>query len=193
MANDLDIIGGTVASVDTTTYCVNADLEEEFGIATVNKWANLTGSMTDPEIAAAKDKQRLKAFDYCNSKLRGGAYETIPIPVDDRPEIISKVEAMVAGAFLLKKRPIAKEDDGAASVKALLKDADDLLRDIRRGFYVTDAAISRGMSFGDGITLCDHDCCLHQSQACYYGCACQCSDCQHFISQCLNVTIVNGA
>lgn len=171
---DVTIIGGNAVTVDTTTYCTNQDIYEEFGIATVNKWADLTGSYTSYEIEDAIDKSRLRAYDYCNARLRGGAYETIGIPVADRPAIIAKAEAMVAGAFLLKKRPIAKEDDGAASVKALLKDADAILRDIRRGFYFDDVAISRGMSVGDSVTNCTHS---HIGCDCYVGCVCDCYYC----------------
>lgn len=197
MSNELTLSDGVVASVETTTYCTNAQIEEEFGIATVNKAADLTGSMTDPEIEAQKDAQRLAAFDYCNSKLRGGAYETIPIAVADRPDIISKVEAIVAYVFLARKRPIGKDDDGAASLKSLMKEADSMLRDIRRGFYQNDVAISRGMTFGstissdsDSVCLCGGNCCNPYCYCNCPGCTCNVNRCEPYgTNHCYNVFI----
>lgn len=193
---DVIIIGGDVAELDTSTYCTNAQIEEEFGVATVNKAADLTGSMNSYEIEAQKNNQRLAAFDYCNARLRGGAYATLPIEVADRPDIISKAEAIVAYVFLARKRPIGKDDDGAASLKALMKEADSILRDIRRGFYQNDVAISRGMTFGatvesdDSSCLCGGNCCNPYCYCNCPGCTCNVNRCEPYgTNHCYNVFV----
>jgi phage gp36-like protein len=133
-----------VRTLDETSvpgYCDRGDIEDQFGVANVGKWADLENHNDDAMISARIDAAIAWAKQEIDDRLRGRYYE---IPFSPAPATIVRIAATLAGVWLYESRGVQDFDEATGKPNhklAWAKDqADKLLVDIVSGKRRLDAS-----------------------------------------------------
>ncbi len=120
-------------------YSVRSDVEAQFGVDNVSKWADINNNESAGEITARITFAITEADDMIDSRLRNGPYV---IPWAIAPQGIVSLSAMYAGVWLYSARGITDYDsDGkVADQLQFHRDMfDTKIRDILAGRYLPEA------------------------------------------------------
>jgi hypothetical protein len=124
-------------------YCDRADIEDQFGIENVGKWADLENHGDDGLIEARIDAAIQWATNEVDDRLRGGPYE---VPIASPTHTMVAVTATLAGVWLYEARGVQDFDEASGKPThklAWAKDrAEKILTDVRAGKRRLDIQVS---------------------------------------------------
>jgi len=88
-------------------YAARSDIESEFGVNEVAKWADLDNDGNTTSITNRITARLADAEDAVDNALRGGAYT---VPFATVPTTITRATAILAGVMLFESRGHATDD-----------------------------------------------------------------------------------
>lgn len=88
-------------------YATRDDLESQYGISNIAKWADLDGTENAGNITSRIDWALLAASNDIDDRLREGPYD---VPFDDPPDVIVRMTAAAAGVLLYESRGVTDYD-----------------------------------------------------------------------------------
>lgn len=111
-------------------YAVRADVEMEFGITNVKKWADNENLADDAYIAARVTAKLTEAEAYINSRLLDGPY---PIPFTPVPDLIKAYTAKYAGFLLYTSRGVRDGNPDNNELIYVQKEVNEFIAQVKRG------------------------------------------------------------
>lgn len=133
-------------------YSIRSDVEAQYGVSNVSKWADINNNESAGEITARITFAITEADDMIDSTLRDGPY-TIPWAV--APKGIVSLSAMYAGIWLYSARGITDYDSEGNAVDQLQYHRmtfDAKMRDILAGRYKPEAYPSTVKTYPEVFT-----------------------------------------
>jgi len=95
----------------SSTYCTRSDVEAQFGVKNVERWAKLEDGYTASQITSRINAAIDAVSENIDDMLRAGAFE---IPVTDSsgatPASIKEICAVMAGVWLYESRGVDDVD-----------------------------------------------------------------------------------
>ncbi len=85
-------------------YCVQADVEQIYGVSNVEIWADLDNNKFPTDITARIVAMITQAREYIDSKLKNGPYDISTF--DATEPTMNRANALLAGVYLYENRGI---------------------------------------------------------------------------------------
>ncbi len=133
-------------------YSTRADIEAQYGVVNVEKWADLNNNQNAGEITARIDQSIIEADNEIDSRLRLGPF-VIPWPVPIPVGIVS-LSAIYAGVWLYSSRGVVDYDANGVAQDQLQfqrNEFDKRIRNILAGRYQPESIPDTNQTFPEVV------------------------------------------